>query len=37
MGLAVYEMEQPDLKAAAELDKLFNAVIHHASVPAATA
>lgn len=37
MGLAVYEMEQPDLKAIAELDKLFNAVIHYASISTATA
>lgn len=28
LGLAVFEMENPDLKAIAELDKLFNAVTH---------
>ena len=36
IGLAVFEMEQPDLKAVAEIEALFNAITHgtYASTPA---
>lgn len=35
-GLAVFEVEQPDLKAVSEIETLFNAITHEQAIPAAT-
>lgn len=36
-GLAVFEVEQQDLKAVSEVETLFNAITHEQAIPAATA
>ena len=36
IGLAVFEMESPDIKAVNEIDNLFNHIINHASYPTTT-